>query len=115
MNRWAFLFATGLFAGQVGFAWAQSKALPPHHTPLITPATSGAQTLNKRWKTLKAQIRSGLKNGKLTRDQAAERMRQLKAAHHQSMQLKKQNANRSLSTDQQVQVNKQLDDIASGL
>lgn len=115
MNRWAFLFATGLFAGQVGFAWAQSKALPPHHTPLITPATSGAQTLNKRWKTLKAQIQSGLKNGKLTRDQAAEKMRQLKAAHHQSMQLKKQNANRSLSADQKTQVNKQLDDIASSL
>ncbi len=115
MNRRIVWITTLCLIGQMGLAWAQTKQISAHQPSLGTPADSSAQILNKRWMALKRQIQSDMRNGKLTRYQAGEMMAKLKAVHHQSMQLKKQTTKRQLTSDQETQVNKQLDEIATSL
>ncbi len=91
-----------------GFVLAQYPNPSSHPTSLSNLSGNASDPLNQRWKTLKAQILSDSKSGKLTQVQAVEMVKKLKGVNRLSKQLKRKNPNCQLTADQKTQINHQL-------
>lgn len=100
MKRLA-LFLVTIFICSTGFALAAPS------TPATTPPLVHA--INQRVKTQMQLTQSGVKSGKLTKDQARSVRVSVKSVRLQEFTFFKQNKSHTLTTDQINQLNQALD------
>jgi hypothetical protein len=120
MNRLIVLMIAAFVVAQSGLVWAgpQTAAVK---SPGTVPNAGSSQTVfqrshfNHQVRDLKLKIKLDLKNGKISKNQAADYLRQIKDVHRQALLSIKQNPGNSLTSDQENQFDQQLAGIKSSL